>query len=299
MKLARRDIIRPEKMSAIRAIRGEKRSGLIFLSGRYCNFRCRHCLTDSGEHRTKKAIPLTAVNVIRGLRPTLKTGNVEFVGVSGGEPMLHPYYAFAVATEVKRAFRGSKYKLPIITVLTNGTVFNEHVEKYLGPVKGDIKVMHSTDRFHKPPTQIENFRKCGFDVISRDEEFDIAGLGRAFDLDEDVPWKTNCDGADVTYRVDGKKILIGDRKIRTHKFKITEEGELHLCGYGGLTFGDLTADESPNVASELLKDEVSMEFLTRGPLGLAELYGKLKEAVEIFMEKGSCAVCHALSERII
>lgn len=299
MRFARRELLMPEKTSAIRALKGEKRSGVIFLSGRHCNLKCRHCLTDSGPNRQRKANPLTAISAIKNIRPILEKGSIEFLGVSGGESMLNPYYSFVIAMENRKSAENHGHDKPPVVILTNGRIFNNHVHKLLKPVKGDIKIMHSTDDFHPEPAQIGEFRKHGFDVYRRDEKFEIAGLGRAYELHGKVDWKTSCDAAGIDYIIDGNELRIESKPIRSHRFKVTEEGGLHLCGYGGFVFANIKENSSTWIAKELIRNEYSLEFLTRGPLGLADVYGKLKQAVEIFREKGSCAVCHALSEKLI
>jgi len=285
---------RPEKRAdSIRSLNGQKNVGFKLLSGRKCNLLCEHCFTNSGPKEEKTAKVSTLFNILRNMHSVLKSGNVDFMAVSGGEPMLNPYYTAALILRLNQIFYKESIEQPRTLVLTNGTVWNEHISKMLVPLRKAMIIFMSTDDFHKPPAAIEKYRK-NFDVREMDADRKIAALGRGYDLD-DANWKTCCDAANIRYEIDGDKIIMVEKKTHRSKFKIDEDGGLHLCGYGGFTFGNLNEESMGEIVKRIGKDERALALMERGPLGLARVYGKLDDAIEIFMKKGSCGVCHALS----
>ncbi len=283
----------------VEGLRGKSRSGFILLSGRFCNHKCAHCLVDAGPHRKEKAGLSTAGKIIEGIGPNLANEHVNFVSVIGGEPLFHLDFIEEVDSSLKRVCSGFHARVPRIIIETNGTVSGPEIYKTLEPFRERLTLWHSPDEFHPEASQIRAFEREGFTIESRSPSKKIAALGRAFGLEGDYNWKTDCDAAFVRYEMSGGIPVILNRTPSTRKFMVFENGDTALCGYGGLTFGNLAKENTFSIAERIERDERAVALMERGPLGLAEVLGKAKEAVEVFMKKGSCGICHALKEKLI
>ncbi len=299
MRFVRRERMGPREAGVIRALRGERKSGFLLRSGRNCNLSCRHCYTDSGPSKTLVARPETAALVLKNLKPLAEKGKVGFLGINGGEPMLNPKFVAEVVSMANGTFWGMGAEAPKAVVVTNGTICNDFILRSLRPLNDRIMLFYSHDQFHPKPARMPEYEKIGIETIERRDDYEIAGIGRGFRLEGDVRWKTSCDAARVRYVVSGEHVIADKRSMARHIMAITESGGLHLCDLGGFVFGDLTRQDTFEIAEDLAWSERAMEFVTNGPIGLAALEGNEREAIEIFLERGSCGVCHALVEGII
>ncbi len=286
-------------LHAVEGLRGKSRSGFILLSGRFCNHKCAHCLVDAGPHRKEKAGLSNVRKIIENIRPNIANERVNFVAVIGGEPMFHLDFIEEVGLSLQKTASGVHSHVPRMIIETNGTVSGPEIYKILEPFKSRLTLWHSPDEFHPNASQISMFENEGSSVESRSPSKKIAALGRAFGIEGRHNWKTDCDAAWVRYEMGGGMPVIFNRTPSTRKFMVFENGDVALCGYGGMIFGNLIKENTFGIAERIEKDERALALMEKGPFGLAEVLGKAKEAVELFMEKGSCAVCHALSERLI
>lgn len=286
-------------MHPVEGLKGNRRSGFILLSGRMCNYDCPHCLTDSGSGKREFAKPLMAEKILRNIKPVFEKESVSFIAVSGGEPFLNLDFIEGVIKELRNICSEIHIPLPKIPIVTNGTVSGLEIFDILEPVKDRIMIYYSPDEFHPKPSGIPMFEMYGFHIDSPGAERKIAALGRAYHMEGDYNWKTDCDAAGLTYRVENGSILSFERKVTTKKFMVLENGDIKLCGWGGLSFGNLEKENVFDIAERIEKDERALALMEGGPLGLAEVLGKAKEAAEVFMKRGSCAVCHALKEGLI
>jgi|GEM_PF-1395700 len=283
----------------VEGLRGKSRSGFILVSGRFCNHKCAHCLVDAGPHRKEKAGLIMAGKIMEGIRPNLANEHVNFVAVIGGEPLFHLDFIEEIGSNLERVCSRSYAKVPRMIIETNGTVSGPEIYKILKPLKERLTLWYSPDEFHPEASQMRMFEREGFAVESRSPSKKIAALGRAFGMEGDYSWKTDCDAAFVRYEMSrGIPVILG-RGPSTKKFMVFENGETALCGYGGMTFGNLAKENTFAIAERIERDERAVALMERGPLGLAEVLGKAKEAVEVFRQKGSCGICHALKEKLI
>lgn len=286
-------------LHAVEGLRGKSRSGFILLSGRFCNHKCAHCLVDAGPHRKEKASLSNAGRIIENISPNIANERVNFVAVIGGEPMFHLDFIEEVGVNLQKAASAFHAHVPRMIIETNGTVSGPEIYKILGPFRSRLSLWYSPDEFHPKASNIHMFEQAGFAVESRSPTKKIAALGRGFGLEGKQNWKTDCDAAWVRYEIAGDMPVIFNRTPSTRKFMVFENGDVGLCGYGGLVFGNLMNENTFAVAERIERDERALALMEKGPFGLAEVLGKAKEAVEVFMEKGSCGVCHALKENLI
>ncbi|NYZ76877.1 radical SAM protein [Candidatus Micrarchaeota archaeon] len=287
------------KFDALEGLRGGRRSAFALLSGRQCNFRCIHCLTDSGPGRKEFTTPETAEKILNNIKPAMKNENVFFIAIIGGEPMLNLEFVRAVVKKLIETSSELKIQVPIICMETNGTAWDPAIVSVFKPVMERVRIYHSPDEFHPKASMMQIFERNGFDIEGRRPDKKIAALGRGYALDGDYNWKTNCDAAGIAYEKTGDSIVMLKRRNTTSRFMVMENGDMALCGYGGLIFGNLAKESVFDIADKLQKDERAKALMEKGPLGLAELMGKAKEAVEILRKKGSCGICHALKEKLI
>ena len=296
MRFVRRGRGRPEDAPAIRGLTGRKMNAFMFRAGRECNLSCSHCYTDSGPGRPR-AGPETALQALGNLRRLVKMEKTG-VGINGGEPLMNPGFVAAVAERARSMISsagGMRSRMPIAT---NGTVFSGSVAGRLSALKDSIILLFPSDRFHRKPSKIREAEAAGFETYETSGNYPIAALGRGYSL-KDANWKTACDAAGIRYVAAEGKLEVAERKLARHAFAVSESGELYLCGYGGIPFADLARQDTFEIAEDLAWSERAMEFITNGPIGLAALEGKEREAIEIFLERGSCGVCYALAEGII
>jgi len=286
-------------LHAVQGLRGKSRSGFIMVAGRFCNHKCAHCLVDAGPHRKEAASISTVEKIIGGIEPNLRNESVNFVSIIGGEPFFYPDFIKEVCLRLEATCHAVYSSMPKILIETNGTVSGPEVYKTIEPFKDKLTIWYSPDEFHPDPRGIRAFEREGFATESRSPYKKIAALGRGFELKGEHNWKTDCDAAWIRYEMSGKVPVILNRNHSTKKFMIFENGDVSLCGYGGMTFGNLAKENTFGVAERIERDERAVALMEKGPLGLAEVLGKAKEAVEVFMKKGSCGVCHALIEKLI
>ncbi len=283
----------------VEGLRGKSRSGFIMLSGRFCNHKCVHCLVDAGPHRKEKASLSAPAKIIENIESNIANERVNFVAIIGGEPLFHLDFIEELGLSLQRVSSRVYSAMPRIIIETNGTVSGPDIYKTLEPFRERLTLWYSADEFHPEPGQIRMFEREGFAVESRSPYKKIAALGRAYEMEDYHNWKTDCDAAWVRYEMSGGIPVIFNRTPSTRKFMVLEDGSMKLCSYGGLTFGNLAKENTFGIAERIERDERAIALMEKGPLGLAEVLGKAKEAVEVFMKKGSCGICHALSNNLI
>ena len=284
----------------LEGLKGKKRSGFIFLSGRMCNYDCPHCLTDSGTNRREFAKPSTIVNILNNIKPLMKNESVFFTAISGGEPFLNLDFLEESINRIMKISQQCSVPVPKIPIVTNGTISGIEIFKILEPVKEKVLIYYSPDEFHPRPSGIPMFERYGFIVDSPGKGRKIAALGRAYGMENYHDWKMDCTAAGKTYEISEGSARVSKTYIpSTSKFMVLENGDIKLCAWGGITFGNLANESVFDIAERLEKDEPALALMENGPLGMAEVMGKLEAAVEILRIKGSCGVCHALKENLI
>ena len=109
--------------AVVEAIATEKIGGrLWFYTNYHCNLHCRYCLTESAPGSKRRL--LDAATIVAAAGEAVELGFTAF-GVTGGEPFLLPDLPELLAELGRR--------LPTV-VLTNGTLFSDHVIARLKPV---------------------------------------------------------------------------------------------------------------------------------------------------------------------
>jgi MoaA/NifB/PqqE/SkfB family radical SAM enzyme len=90
---------------------------------RRCNLRCQHCcIVDHAAHPAREADDLAAATW-EGILEQLAAAGCLWLGLTGGEPLLHPRFA-----DIHRAARRRGF---LVTVLTNGTLVTDEVADLL------------------------------------------------------------------------------------------------------------------------------------------------------------------------
>lgn len=103
-----------------------------------CNLKCQHCGNDSGN---KNNLELTKEEIFNLIDELANIG-VERLGLTGGEPLLHPF--------LFEIIEYAKDKIPTIAIATNGYFIDEEKIKkfkYYG-VKKFIISLDGTRQFH-------------------------------------------------------------------------------------------------------------------------------------------------------
>lgn len=283
----------------VEALKGKKRSGFTLLSGRMCNYECPHCLTESGTDRREFAKPGMVRKIMKSIKPIMGTELVSFIAISGGEPFLNLDFIEEVIKQVGKVCADTHVPMPRLPIVTNGTISGPAIYKILEPVKDKMYLYYSPDEFHPKASGIAMFEGRGFKVDTPGAGKKLAALGRAYSMEGKHNWKMDCDASGVIYGINGSEVTMLKRNVTTSKFMVLENGDVKLCGWGGLTFGNLEKETTFDIAERIEKDEMALALMEKGPLGLAEVLGKTEAAIEILRSKGSCGVCHALSRNLI
>ena len=94
---------------------------LIFEATNRCNLRCKHCLRDTTQRGHDLSVPLLE----RVLRQARDYYRVQFVGLTGGEPLLHPELCRILEVIAERDY--------IFTIVTNGLLVPQYLELFKRP----------------------------------------------------------------------------------------------------------------------------------------------------------------------
>lgn len=142
-------------MSAIRqAIADGTLGSCVWLYSNYhCNLACTYCLTESSPRADRRI--LSADEMLRVTREAAELG-FESVGVAGGEPFMRKTMPETLAAMAEI--------LPVV-VLTNGTLFNEHLLERMRPLtRLPVSLQVSLDSAHADSN--DRYRESGnFDTV--------------------------------------------------------------------------------------------------------------------------------------
>ncbi|MFH0737435.1 MAG: radical SAM protein [Candidatus Micrarchaeota archaeon] len=289
---------------AIAALKGDKAVGITLLSGRRCNFRCSMCETDSGPRRKEMAKPEMVEPIFRGLKPTLDSGRVKFITISGGEPTLNMDFVVKVAETLLETVSASSASMPFFGMITNGSARRSEVFERLAPFKDVLWILYSDDEFHRAfskrslsegsgDSAIARFRKMGFRMHQMPDA-EVVSLGRGFDLSGTAMVRA-CDGAHIAYsEKDGVVKASHIPSKRPHRMMVDEAGRLRICGHLGPLIGDLVSESTLDIVQRIRKSPDLLSLATLGPLATTkpeDAEGELR----IAMEKGPCGLCHLRS----
>lgn len=104
---------------------------------RKCNLRCAHCMREEAENVS------VSMDLVSKLFDELIIA--DMLVISGGEPFLC-YDEIKALCELKKQ---KCVKIPSVTIVTNGTVYDERIYKLLEENFEDVKVDISLDLFHR------------------------------------------------------------------------------------------------------------------------------------------------------
>ncbi|HQP91332.1 MAG TPA: radical SAM protein [Candidatus Omnitrophota bacterium] len=99
-----------------------------------CNFQCKHCLRGSSAARD---LPF---ELFEKLVHSARKFNYNFMSLTGGEPLLYPYFKEALELSVKNGYK--------FNFATNGHIFDKFagiIEKYRDRTSGVIFSLESVD----------------------------------------------------------------------------------------------------------------------------------------------------------
>lgn len=126
----------------------------IEMTGQNCNLKCKHCYIDfQGNKKIKDFIH---IDKIKEALTKLKSENIEFVYLSGAEPMLHPDFNAIL----RYCLRHSS-----VIIHTNGMTINDKKARFLRKVEEENNLNH------------EIIFKISIDHYSEKENDEIRGRG--------------------------------------------------------------------------------------------------------------------------
>lgn len=110
-------VVTMEKMEAL----------FIELTSQNCNLRCKHCYIDFKDKPLKDFIPLETVKTAL---QNMKEYNVEYIYLTGGEPMLHPEFNSILRLCLKYA---------ATVIQTNAININDKKARFLRKVEDEVQ----------------------------------------------------------------------------------------------------------------------------------------------------------------
>ncbi len=124
-----------------------------------CNLNCKHCYA----YRFRTVKELTLEEKLRLIKEIGELG-VDYVGLSGGEPLIHPHFPLML-----KALR--EYEI-YVSMVTNGTVFKDEVAGILSDMNMFVNIsvdgpreihdaIRGTGVFDKVMENVEKYRKHG------------------------------------------------------------------------------------------------------------------------------------------
>jgi len=103
----------------------------IELTAKNCNLKCKHCYIDFTEN--KKIKDFIPIDKIKQSLIALKNENIEFIHLSGAEPMLHPDFNAILRLCLRRAS---------VVIHTNGMSVNDKKARFLRKVEEENTMGH-------------------------------------------------------------------------------------------------------------------------------------------------------------
>ncbi|MFH1221984.1 MAG: radical SAM protein [Candidatus Micrarchaeota archaeon] len=281
-----------------------------FILTRKCNLSCSHCHVDAGPGQKKQMRQATARSCFENLKPLAEKVEMD-ITFTGGE----------VLTDIpllRQMMETAKQVLPQKTVtlsaITNGLLLlEEKTVAELMPIRSEIEFdVKMEPHYHPRHITSHDMRWIieqlkygkGFKILFEELRFvshAIVAVGRAYNLPKKhIDTDYYCDNAGIEYKLDGNKISYGvPKRSEAGAFSVDMEGKLHACCWQTWVIGDLTQQQPQEIAVAMQKDKRQKAFLEMGPLGTAQVEGKLLQAVEVMREKGACGVCYALQQKLI
>ncbi len=290
-------------------LKGFGNPGVNVLATKRCNLECSHCHVEASPRRKERMRVETARACFENLKPLSDAGWLGRIGFTGGEPLTD-------VELLKQLVERARTGLPNcarFTVMTNGlALLDAEVIRALEPVKGLIKICILFDsQYHAKfltPHQIGKIERRllekGFEVSVYDASLGMTWLpsavGRAYRFPtRDLNVKSVCDQLSIQYECNGNSVAVETRMATQMTLGVDENGVLHACCFHTWPLGDLTRQTPQEILEAMLRDERRRAFLQLGPLGAAQVEGKLDAAVEVLRKKGACGVCHALEKKLI
>lgn len=299
---------------------------------RKCNLNCSHCYACASPSRKEHMKVGTFRRCIDNLVPLLSLPRPSYDDAplhydNRGRPIRHDIYFTGgeILTEpdlfvnlVRVARDGlSRAGIPVtIGAISNGLrLLDPEVVKKLLRLDGNgpilFRVNIETD-FHQrylswpeqrkiePQFYHAHDFKMNFD---RETHSPSAAVGNAFDLSSDLlALDERCSSHLFDYHIHGDRVHAlppSNHADRSNAMALDEAGNLHACCYITWPLGNLAQKTVAEILADCMKDERQRAFFQYGPLAVARLEGKLKQALEIYFEKGVCGVCYALEAKII
>jgi organic radical activating enzyme len=314
LRLAKR-IAFEDQSRVISALEGKFVSDFNFVFTRKCNLNCSFCHVDASPAITEHVNARTARKIFQHMKPLSEKVGVE-VTFTGGEPLTEVQLLKELISTAKRVFgKMGDYRLGVIT---NGLLLKENeVADELIDIRHDVRFYVKIEkRFHSAYLTLHDLRyileqilpsrrlRAEPDDISKDfTKRDIVAVGRAYNLPKSMTaFHNTCSQHHFRYELSGDEVNVKFMPViaeDSNTFSIDASGLLHACTWMTWPLGNLAKQQLPDIVEALRRDEQQMAFLEMGPLGAAQVEGKLVQAVEILKEKGACGVCYALQQKLI
>lgn len=113
-----------------------------------CNLKCEYCYGDYSASKNE----FLAINKVPELFDTLEKNGITAIELTGGEPLLHPYF-----TEILKLACNKRWH---INILSNGVLFDEEVYKSISDNKdriySQISIDGSNESINEKVRQVKN-----------------------------------------------------------------------------------------------------------------------------------------------
>ncbi len=279
----------------------------IILSEKKHDFLYNNYGVDSNSgSANERADPKNARKIVENLKPRLSKGNCQII-IDGKEPLSNLEFIYPLVNEadyiLNKEINEIEYLNKII-ILTNGTKVPSKEEfLILRKMKNKIVIVYFDDDLHQVNLDFSvALMHEGIDVLSMSSIINSKNTPIASKFDEymdELNTDKCCEANGLRYIKNGNSIYVSRSFFESleKQFQIDEKGNVYICTVGGLVIGNILEKRIDEIAKIMQNDPFILSLIQRGPLGLAEMMHYGTEAIEIYLKKGPCGVCHYLSEQ--
>lgn len=259
--------------------------------------------------------PEAASACFENLKPLVETHNVSSFAFTGGEPLASFELLLDLLSRMKEAFKQLERRYSVQIGTTGLLLRRDKIVNALAALRMSLD-LHVKQEQHFHPDGLRVFEHDylksmlmhkGLDLTFEPvpEDSKPVAVGKAFHFPRNMlRTALKCEDLGICYVLAGEQVfvapVVGLQPSRASVyFDIDTKALLHACCFETFALGDLSRQSLGEISDSISRNERQRAFLEAGPLGAAQVDGKLVQAVELMKEKGPCGVCYALQQNLL